>query len=157
MPPTSGLRMNDEETVDDVRTRTKEARAQARFAAELATLEADYGRWFVVGQSANSTMWKTKAMRRTASDAHIIVVSVKSEVDDEEMRFATNTHQVGKRISECGRTEDVRTAICAGLREQMASKTSIDYEYPSEYFDEKKRHQARCSEREMGERAEGQS
>lgn len=38
------VRMSDTETVDEVRTRTKEARGQARFAAGFATIQAGHGR-----------------------------------------------------------------------------------------------------------------
>lgn len=53
-------------------------------------------------------MFKAKAMCRTASDAHTIVVSAKSETDDKEMRFATHVPTTG----ECGWAEDASAANC---------------------------------------------
>lgn len=131
------IRVIEEESGGEVRPRMREAWAQARFAAELAAIHVDCGRWFVVAQPANPTMRKRKAMRCAAGDTLTVVVSVRSEVGDEEMRFATNAPQVAKRISECGRAEDANVAICDRLRGQLPGSVNIDYVYQGDYFEER--------------------
>lgn len=81
------VRANEEVNADAVHLRMKEARAQARFAVELATIQVDCGRCFVVGQPANSNLWRAKVMRRADSDAQTIVVSRRCESPQARIRW----------------------------------------------------------------------
>lgn len=98
----------------------KRARREGCFA-ELAAVQVDQARWFVLGRPAPSTMWIRKATRRAAADAHTIVVGVRDEAGGEEMGFTSNAHQLAKRLCECNWAEGAGAVILAGLREQLAS------------------------------------
>lgn len=78
-------------------------------------------------QPANSTAWRTRASRRVVADARTVVLSARREDHGEEVRCATNSPQVARRLRECGQAEDVNTEICE--RFHAVVDTSVAYMY----------------------------
>lgn len=56
-------------------TRMSEAKMQATLTADIASLQLEQGRWFVVKQPAESTMRRHRAMRIAAADARGIAIT----------------------------------------------------------------------------------